>query len=287
MRELSFELIRCDYAGANIGIYKVWEGPALRAAVPILHVHEEYEIHVMLEGSYAFTVEDASVPLHKRQILILAPGTKHYSYDHTGDGKLVSLHLFLEKTDEVDGFYSYFRRSLDAASCMPLTASRSLIQCITEFEEAPTVFTVDVYCRLKVLVSQILYHLFNDINGFGDEKTRLKSTHRVHSREYLVECLVNEPSYSLADISARTGYSLRHTTRIIQSMYGKTLTEIRTERAIDRAKALLVTTDKTVEEIATESGFGSASAMRRAFLKRVKMSPSAYREQGGNNPKGE
>ncbi len=283
---MSFELIRCDYAGANLGIYKVWEEPSLRAAVPILHVHEEYEIHVMLEGSYTFTVEDEAVLLQKRQVLILSPGTKHYSYDHTGDGELISLHFALEKTDDVDGFYSYFRRSLDGASGVPFTASRALLQCVTEFEEAPTVFTVDVYCRLKVLVSQIVYHLFNDLNGFGDEKTLLKSTHRVYSREYLVECMVNEPSYTLQDVSARTGYSLRHTTRIIQAMYGKTLTEIRADRSVDRAKTLLVTTDKTVEEIATESGFGSASAMRRAFLRRVNMSPSEYRS-GGKKQKGE
>ena len=81
----------------------------------------------------------------------------------------------------------------------------------------------------------------------------------------------------MEDISARTSYSVRHVSRMIQSMYGKTLMEIRTERSVDHAKTLLVTTDKTMEQIATEAGFVSASAMRRAFLKGENLSPSAYR----------
>jgi AraC-like DNA-binding protein len=287
MKDLHLELIRCQYAGVCIGLYKVWEVATLAERVPTLHAHETYEIHIMTDGCYTFTVEGQPVPLAKRQLLVLKPGTAHYSYDRMTDGELISLHLSLEKTDNADGFYSYFRRALDNAANKPLTASRALVQCVSEFENEPDALTAGVYCRLQVLATQIVYHLFNDIDGFGGEQMCLKSSRRVHSREYLVECMVNEPTYTLEDISARTGYSMRHTTRIIQSMYGKTLTEIRTDRSMDRAKTLLVSTDKAVEEIATVAGFGSAAAMRRAFLKKENMSPSAYRCGGRKESEGE
>ncbi len=280
MKDMHFDLVCSEYAGAKLGIYKVWGEEFVKNAVITLHAHETYELHIMADGSYTFSVEGRSIPLAKRQFLILKPGTEHYSYDRMTRGELISLHLSLEKTDVADGFYSYFRQALDTAANTPFTASRALLQCVSEFKNESDALTVGVYCRLKVLVGQIVYHLFNDIDGFGGQEKFLKTRHRVHSMEYLVECMVNEPSYTLEDISASTGYSMRHTTRIIQSMYGKNLTEIRTERALESAKALLLTTDKSMEEIATAAGFCSAPAMRRAFLKREKISPSEYRRRG-------
>ncbi len=284
MKEMRLELICCEYPGARIGIYKVWTEPSTEDAVPTLHAHETYEIHLATEGAYTFTVSGRAVPLQRGQFLILPPGVEHYSCDHTGDCTLVSLNFSLEKTDEPDGFYPYFRCALDGCAENPCAASRALIQCISDFANESFDLRANVYCRLKVLASQIVYHLFSDIDGFGVEKAATKSTHRIHSTAYLVECLVNEPSYTLSDISVRTGYSPRHVTRIIQSMYGKSLREIRVERSVEHAKTLLRTTDKTVEEIATQTGFGTALAMRRAFLKREGVSPGTYRK---TNKKGE
>lgn len=287
MKDVYFDLVCSEYAGAKIGIYKVWGDKYVKDAVATLHAHDTYEIHVMTDGLYTFSVEGEPIPLTKRQFLILKPGTEHYSYDRIAQEGLLSFHLSLEKTDNADNLYSYFRHALDTAANIPLAASRALIQCVSEFQNESEAPTVGVYCRLKVLVGQIVYHLFNDIDGFGGEEKFLKNRHRVHSMEYLVECMVNEPSYALEDISASAGYSIRHTARIIRSMYGKNLTEIRTERALESAKVLLLTTDKAVEEIATAAGFCSAPAMRRAFLKKEKLSPSEFRHHEKLKYKGE
>lgn len=280
MKDVYFDLVCSEYAGAKIGVYKIWGEEQLKDAMPVLHAHETYEIHIVTYGSYIFHIEDGHIPLSKGQFLILKPGTMHYSFEHTSNCEIISLNMSVEKTDGADSFYSYFCGALDGAASKPLTASRALIQCISEFKNESDAMTISVCCRLKVLVGQIVYHLFSDIDGFGGEEKQLRTRHRVHSMEYLVECMVNDPSYTLEDISESTGYSMRHTTRIIQSMYGKNLTEIRTERALESAKVLLLTTDKAVEEIATAAGFCSAPAMRRAFIKKENMSPSEFRRRG-------
>ncbi len=46
---------------------------------------------------------------------------------------------------------------------------------------------------------------------------------------------------------------------------------------VSRAKELLETTVKSVEEVAYKCGFGSSFALRHHFRKRLKTSPSAYR----------
>ena len=277
MRQMQMDLICCDYAGAELGIYKVWAEPSLAAAVPTLHTHEVYEMHIVTEGTYTFTVEGECVPLRARQCLILKPGTEHYSYDKIGDCTLISLQFSLKKTKGGSGFYSYFQKALESVAGEPFTASRALIGCALSFENEPCLLTVDVYCRLQVLLAQIVYHLFSDIDRFDGEKARVKSEHRIHSVTYVIECLIND-GCTLSEIADRIGYSARHTTRLIQSMYGKTLAKLRMDRSLDHAKRLLTATDKTIEEIATEAGFSGASAMRRAFLRTEGISPNEYRK---------
>src|SRR5262249_37368986 len=48
---------------------------------------------------------------------------------------------------------------------------------------------------------------------------------------------------------------------------------------VARAKDLLETTTLSVEQIASECGFGSAPTLRHHFKERVKISPSAYRSR--------
>jgi transcriptional regulator GlxA family with amidase domain len=48
---------------------------------------------------------------------------------------------------------------------------------------------------------------------------------------------------------------------------------------VERARMLLETTDLQIEEVATASGFGTVETLRRAFARRVRVSPSEYRER--------
>ena len=46
---------------------------------------------------------------------------------------------------------------------------------------------------------------------------------------------------------------------------------------VDRARMLLETSDAPVDAVARECGFGTVETMRRAFARRVQVSPSDYR----------
>lgn len=60
--------------------------------------------------------------------------------------------------------------------------------------------------------------------------------------------------------------------------------EIRRVR-IERAKRMLVEGERSIKDIARETGFGSSLRMYEVFLREVGLSPSAYREQRGMEPK--
>ena len=48
---------------------------------------------------------------------------------------------------------------------------------------------------------------------------------------------------------------------------------------VERARTLLETTGLQVDEVAGACGFGTVETLRRAFSRRVRVSPSEYRER--------
>ena len=67
--------------------------------------------------------------------------------------------------------------------------------------------------------------------------------------------------------------------RIFKQYFGFSINRYRNKRRIDRAKFLLVTTDKTLDEIAQEVGFDDKYYFSRLFAKYEGMSPLQYRSR--------
>jgi transcriptional regulator GlxA family with amidase domain len=84
-----------------------------------------------------------------------------------------------------------------------------------------------------------------------------------------------------AQLAARAGMSERTFARAFRREVGTTPAKFVEAARVDRAKALLETSDWPLARIAERAGFGSADALRRAFLKCVGASPGAYRERFG------
>jgi transcriptional regulator GlxA family with amidase domain len=78
-------------------------------------------------------------------------------------------------------------------------------------------------------------------------------------------------------IARRAAMSVRTLSRRFRAQVGTTPTEWIARARVRRAQMLLETTQLAVEQIAGESGFGSAAVMRRQFARVVGTSPLAYR----------
>ena len=59
--------------------------------------------------------------------------------------------------------------------------------------------------------------------------------------------------------------------------YGKTLHQVIADKRINASVNLLITTDMTVEAIASEVGFNSSVGFYREFVKRHSLTPAEYR----------
>lgn len=95
------------------------------------------------------------------------------------------------------------------------------------------------------------------------------------SREFLRACAC-EP-VQLPDVAAVAHVSPFHFHRTFVRAYGETPHAFLTRLRVDRAKALLATTDLPVVEICLAVGYSSVGTFSRRFAELVGRSPTEYR----------
>jgi AraC family transcriptional regulator len=91
------------------------------------------------------------------------------------------------------------------------------------------------------------------------------------------ETLESDPG--LSDLAALMGLSVSHFSHAFAAAYGVAPHRYIMRRRIDRAKALLRTSDATVATISARVGFSSQSRFTPVFARQTGTTPSAYRLQ--------
>src|SRR5438477_1806 len=97
----------------------------------------------------------------------------------------------------------------------------------------------------------------------------------------LIADLAADPTGDLGvpALAARAGMSERTFSRVFHKETGTTPAAFVELARVDRAKALLETSDWPLARVAERSGFTSLDALHRAFHKRVGATPGDYRER--------
>lgn len=84
---------------------------------------------------------------------------------------------------------------------------------------------------------------------------------------------------SVEALASRVGLSSRHFARCFKTEVGETVARHVERVRVEAARQLLETEPIGLDAIATQCGFGSAETLRRAFHRRLDLSPDAYRRQ--------
>jgi transcriptional regulator GlxA family with amidase domain len=87
---------------------------------------------------------------------------------------------------------------------------------------------------------------------------------------------LHEP-VQLRDMAAQESMSVRTFTRRFREEVGVSPGQWLTQQRVERARHLLESTDLTVDQVAQESGFGTAQSMRQHLQAALGVTPTAYR----------
>jgi transcriptional regulator GlxA family with amidase domain len=86
-------------------------------------------------------------------------------------------------------------------------------------------------------------------------------------------------NHGVSQLAALAGVGERTLHRLFRTTTGRTPGDWVEQTRLEAARRSLEESDELLESIASKSGFGLADTMRRAFLRRLGVSPSAYRER--------
>lgn len=270
------------YGDAAITFYRFcfrgsqWDQRELSSS--ILHAHIHYEIHIITRGSTVITTARQIYPLASGELLILPPGTDHDSVTAQDNFEFLVLSVRLENIPGQKGFYDYFSSALNTAALRPVKISIQLQETVQAWNDCAGTGVED-FCRQKALLGDIVWLLFRDIDGFQVDGAPAQCSRSRSEVLTLLDNLVNNNNYTLADIAEAVDYSPRNVSRLIRDTYHMSLKELRMKYALEMSKKLLESEDLTIDEIAVRSHFKSVAAMRGAFRKYLRTTPTEYRNQ--------
>ncbi|AZO11790.1 MULTISPECIES: helix-turn-helix domain-containing protein [unclassified Mesorhizobium] len=94
-------------------------------------------------------------------------------------------------------------------------------------------------------------------------------------------------AHSLDSVADSAGLTRRTFTRRFQKSIGASFGEWLADQRVGLAQRLLEETDKSIDVVAFEAGFGSATSLRQHFAARLKISPLQYRREFSRNDRDE
>jgi len=86
-----------------------------------------------------------------------------------------------------------------------------------------------------------------------------------------------DESVPVGDVAQRFGFSLRTFQRRFKNVTGLTPHQWLIQQRVNRARELLESSDKSIEQVATLSGLGSAANLRKHLAQHLGTTPRAYR----------
>ena len=98
-------------------------------------------------------------------------------------------------------------------------------------------------------------------------------------REY-IDCHYME-NLTAAALGNEIGISQGYLSQLIKKETGKTYSELIQQKKLEKAKELLRYSEKTVGEIAQETGYSDCYYFTKTFKRLTKMTPSEYRKKYG------
>lgn len=78
--------------------------------------------------------------------------------------------------------------------------------------------------------------------------------------------------------------SVRNFSRAFAREFGSTPAKFVTIMRVETAKRLLIDSERSLEKIAAECGFGSVDSMQRAFRQETGQTPGAFRTRRSSGP---
>jgi uncharacterized HTH-type transcriptional regulator in cgkA 5'region (fragment) len=250
--------------------------------VPLTHSHQYNEIYFLQSGKCNVYIDNETYCLEDGSVLFIPAFKEHtFIYPFTQDIKRTVLYISTEQLnwyfnkdfkDEINNLFINKHLQLSRKSFSNLSNIFEKIQ----FEK----YSLDNMSELltKAYFFELIIYLIRC----------QRYTHNINQKTNLSNITIGEivnfieNNYSrqltLPEIAAQFGISESSLTKKIKIFTNMTFKEYLTKTRIEEAKSLLISSEKSITEIAYECGYNNSNFFGDVFKKAVGMSPSSYRK---------
>ena len=245
-----------------------------------LHDHSAVEILLTLEGSVTYTVDDIVYQVRKGEVLIIPPDMQHA----LSMGEESSRYLFLFEPEgilsmrDIKTLTPYFHRPFhlrDGAEAH-VRIRELLLKLKDVYEKRELMWNTVCYSYL-LRVYAILGQRY--LNGV---RNRIPDGGRIVESEVITASMtyINnhyKQDLSLEDVAEFAGFSRYYFSRSFKKQTGYSFKDYLCEKRLQVATDLLIRTDKSMKDVAAESGFGSVATFNRVFREKKGCTPTQFR----------
>lgn len=252
------------------------------------HMHDEFELIVIIKSHGKLYYGNNVTNFSDGNMFLFAPGLPHCFYNTRGYEKrnktAHAVVIFFRKDFLGNGFFDKTEAAQlnqlvkkSRSGVQILNPSKVLVKKIVSLKQKKNLERIG---ELLLILNEIAGRKSIKLLGGGDELniSGLSDSKIVNDTlKYVAENFQRD--ISLAKASSVANMQKAAFCRYFKRKTKKTFTEFVNETRIMHSRKLLSDTDKTVMEIAFESGYESASYFCRQFKQYCRMSPSVFREQ--------
>jgi len=248
------------------------------------HYHPEYELTLIVKGNGMRLVGDSYLPFQAGDLVLLGSGIPHtWESDANSDENVAAVVIqfsedFIAKFMNSEAFYK-IKKMLQASIRGLFFPKSSVMEIEHEMMIIATEKGVKQITALLNVLNDLAYENYEPLaSSFYSPKNSKENETRINTVfNYIKQ---NAASTILLEQAAA---SVHLTTgafcKFFKRMTGKTFSDYVNEIRIGNACTLITQTDKTIAQIAIESGFENQTYFNRVFLKKKNCTPKQFRMQ--------
>ena len=249
------------------------------------HAHTNFELFYVWDGEVKIKTDDEEYVIGKGQSMLIAPALYHRSFSKEGTKKLNLYFSFVksQKKNTEEDLYKNFERVFSKTVIEKNDNAEQIGKHLFAFRKTFESECVGKSERLRAELTEVIFALYDFLSARfpQNEAVHSESGATMHYR-YEIDTLLAQNytnNIDLEFLSKELCLSPKRVGVIIKQLYGKSFREVKAEMKIQVAKQLLRETEKTIEEIAKNVGYGSVRGFLAAFLQMTGKTPSVYRKE--------
>ena len=251
------------------------------------HYHEDaLEFIEVVKGRATVTVGLSSIEVPEGGILHLLPGAVHYAT--TAEGEECYLRVLTYRREAVfvapgldEEFFSLYILPIENRAVLyppdhPLhdTLASHMETAIAEWEGKELFYTALVLAELSHMLAAVLrFYSYRD-----EESLDYRNKMRVAPAVRYIEAFYGQ-KLRLEDLAATLYLSPDHFGKLFRSAVGLTPVEYVNHVRINAAMRRLASSEMSIAEVATESGFANTNYFHKVFRDLAGQGPAALRKQ--------